>query len=783
MPQVIHKDRGSVLEELLQALDRCTEYNASTQVAPAVVLWPDAERQWEPVLPLLRAANPALLTLGDYRPDERAGPAIWLRCMLGGTLPEAHAFAGTVPVLYLPGVSRAELRAIESCPLELQPLAELQYRGVIWSQLNGKDWTPYAFLKTTSGGLGLDVASDRDTLEALQHALPRLLDVPVRRLRGRRLDAADFREFVRPESTRDLLRWLNDPDAMRQKLDDAEWSTFCAICRDEYRVDPDTDGPLVAAERLGTQDGRWAAVWRRFAEAPRLYPNIPDRLRQAAPKSIDPLDMFARVESWPQFNEREEDELRNELAKLADEMPEAAAKRLQQLDVQHAPRRGWVWADLDQAPLARALEHLAALAQAVGTEITGGTTEALAEAYVQTGWQADAAALRALGAVEAAHDRDAVAAAIRAVYKPWLKRVTERFQSRVKTNPLPTAGTTSSDGKPKKGECILFADGLRYDVGQLLAEELQERGVSIEGGWKWAALPTVTPTAKPAASPVAGQVEGTAGGGEFRPQVRENKKPLVIDRFRGLLEDQKIQVLQKEETGDPSGRGWAEYGRIDRLGHDEGAQLARRIPEEVRGLALRVANLLAAGWKQVRVVTDHGWLLLPGGLPKVELPGYLADTRWGRCAILKTSSSTDLPSFSWHWAPEVHVVAPHGIGCFVAGHEYAHGGLSLQECVVPFFTVRGGGGAVVTAEVEEIQWRGFRCRIRVQTGTEGLSADLRVKPGDPASSIAAEPKPLDAEGQVSLLVPDDSYEGSAVTLVILDASGTVIAKESTTVGG
>ena len=34
-------------------------------------------------------------------------------------------------------------------------------------------------------------------------------------------------------------------------------------------------------------------------------------------------------------------------------------------------------------------------------------------------------------------------------------------------------------------------------------------------------------------------------------------------------------------------------------------------------------GLLDAGWQQVVVVTDHGWLYVPGGLPKVELPYYL----------------------------------------------------------------------------------------------------------------------------------------------------------------
>ena len=34
-------------------------------------------------------------------------------------------------------------------------------------------------------------------------------------------------------------------------------------------------------------------------------------------------------------------------------------------------------------------------------------------------------------------------------------------------------------------------------------------------------------------------------------------------------------------------------------------------------------------------MTDHGWLLLPGGLPKTQLNEGLTETRWGRCALIK----------------------------------------------------------------------------------------------------------------------------------------------------
>ena len=188
----------TVFDSLVSQLAMASDYNANDQVAPAAILWPDEEAQWLPLAGKLREALPHFLILGNYNPDTRTGPAIWLRCMIAHTLPNADWPADAVPIIYLPGVSRQQLRAIESCPKALQPLAELQYRGVIWSQESGRDWTVLAFLVTKEGGLGLDVAKDRATLEAMQRALVMLADTPVADLRGRRLEAEDFDELLNP---------------------------------------------------------------------------------------------------------------------------------------------------------------------------------------------------------------------------------------------------------------------------------------------------------------------------------------------------------------------------------------------------------------------------------------------------------------------------------------------------------------------------------------------------------------------------------------------------------
>ena len=151
-----------------------------------------------------------------------------------------------VPVLYLPGVSRAELRAIESCPRDLQPLAELQYRGVFWSQVNGKDWTLSAFLASKNGGLGLDVAQDKATQEALGQALQAgvLLDCSLDDLKGRVINAEWLLSLLAPNPTRDLLQWMNDPQAARQQWGDVLWEVFSKRCKMDYGFDPVADGVL-----------------------------------------------------------------------------------------------------------------------------------------------------------------------------------------------------------------------------------------------------------------------------------------------------------------------------------------------------------------------------------------------------------------------------------------------------------------------------------------------------------------------------------------------------------
>lgn len=734
-------------------------------------------------MPALKTLMPSLCELGAYDPEQRRGPAVWLKCAIAGALPDAQ-FDG-VPVVYLPGVSRAELRAIESCPRDLQPLAELQYRGVFWSQVNSKDWTVSAFLSSKNGGLGLDVAQDKATQEALAQVLSAgvLLDRPLDELKGRHINAEWLLSLLAPNPTRDLLVWMNAPEVVQKDWAGVRWDVFCKRAKSEFGFDPVSDGPLVAADKLARRDGKWTAVAEIYRDSFTSFPGVLALLRSVQPPELGLFPDMDRLAGYPQANEQGEAKLRYALSACATMDTRQARTAIAAAEKEHGVRRGWLWARMGQSPLALALEHLARLAELSAAAPIGATPSELAESYQQSGWRVDEAATQAMGAVHTKADSDALGAAVRAVYLPWLEEAAKRLQDAVKmAGGMPALQTAPDDSAADSGTCIVFVDGLRYDVAQRLRIKLDELGATTLAA-RWTSMPSVTASGKPWCSPVAGLVSGTAEDVAFEPRVAADGKPLSGHNFRKLLTDNGVQPLDKHETGDPSGRAWTESGDLDHYGHEHGLRLARDLDAQLAAVVERVQELRDAGWRRIRIVTDHGWLLVPGGLPKSELSKHQVETRWGRCAVLKDTAHGTPLTFGWDWCNDVHVAYAPGASSFIAGPAYAHGGLSLQECLVPVLDLTLAAPAL-TAQVtiKAVTWKGLRCVVEVDSTSAGLTVDMRTKPALATSSLVAHVKPLDA-GKASLAVVDDDHLGAAAVVVVLAADGQVLQKQATTVGG
>jgi hypothetical protein len=791
------KAPGTLLQAVEASLLAATRHHAGVEEKPAAVLWTDADGQWQPVVKKLQERLPQLVVHGAYDAAKRTGPAVWLKCIVAGTIKlpspltplpsdgRGEPQKDVVPIVYLPNISRQTLRAAADCPPLLQPLVELQYRGAVWTQRNGKDWTVEAFL-ISDDGLGLDVARDEATRDSLHRSLPVLAETPVAQLEGKRLEAEHFDKLMVGDQPRDLLEWMNDPKGAREGWGEGKWHAFRSRCKRDYGFDPDADGAVGAAEKLGLRkELAWQQLWDRFAEAPVLYKALPELLTRAKP-----TELLFNPESWPDENDKAEGRLRAALLELGPADGPVARERVRELENEHGKRRSWVWAKMERSPMALALEHLAALADKTEKSLNGASLEEVAKNYEGGGYEADLTLLHALAEGKSNQDRAAIQAAARALYVPWLRPAAELFQKLAAKTPFGGVGRQPLI-EANVSECLLFADGLRYDLGQELRALCEERGLRVTLGRRWAGTPTVTATAKPAVSPVAGLLQGGATlPDNFTPSIKRQVaaptmggQELNTARFRKLLEEAGYQFLAGGETGDVTGKGWTECGAIDRRGHDMQLGLAGQVAEELDGIVERITELLGAGWRTVRVITDHGWLLVPGGLPKTELPGYLVESRWARCAAIRGESKVSVPKAGWFWNAAAEAAIAPDITAFVAGMAYAHGGLSVQECLIPVLTIQPAKDAApVAARVKTVEWQRLRCRVTLETPMAGVTVDIRTKANAPDSSLASTPKETDATGQASLIIPDDEQAGAAAVVVLLDAIGNVLSKQATTVG-
>lgn len=764
----------TVLDQIIRALRGAATYNRHEFSAPSIVLWPDGERLWtRSVNGLVKEVVPELLVLDPTAADARSGPATLLRYKLSRpTLGDA------TPIIYLPGVSRQAFRGAPGFPPIARHVYALQHQGQFWTQQNGKDWTPFAFLTSDNGGLGLDVSRDRATSDAIQDQLDNILRARVADLRGHRLEASDFHKLVTQDPHGTLLRWVGEAEGSETSWDQDRWRGFVAVCKDVFALDPERDGRLVAVERLAAGGGAWDLAWSRFKEAPRSFPGVHRALER-----LQPTDLLDRSnERIPANNRSQEDALREGLLALGKLPRDAAQTTLAKLAAEHLQRADSVWADLGQAPLAAAVAQLAILAD---KSRQGGAThdwESLASTYTSHWWQVDAAAWKALAAVRENKDVAAVSAALRAVYLPWLEGVAACTDALVQS--FPNAGPPSCRAlEAHSGTVILFVDGLRCDLGFELVRLLEGHGLTAAVKSAWSALPSVTATAKPAWRPMAERLRGESASSSFEPQT-EAGKPLRTQLFRDLLAELGVPYLDSTALGDSNGAAWTEGGAFDRHGHEFGIQLAWRIEDELKAIVYRIRDLLTDGWRKVIVTTDHGWLLMPGGLPSVELPAHLTISKWGRCALPKDAALHGFRQVPWFWNAAQGIVLAPGVTVFRKNIEYAHGGLSLQEVLTPVVTVTAAAHVAAVVRIAGVKWTGLRAQVQLEGNLAGVTIDVRTKPADAASSVLASSqrgKAPGEDGRLSIIVENDDLLGSAAVIVAL-RNGAPAAKQTVTIG-
>lgn len=343
---------------------------------------------------------------------------------------------------------------------------------MIWSQINAKDWTIPAYLKSDQGGLGLDVAQDNDVKNAMRLALYRLFDEDVSLLKGKRLDKDYFNTVLTGgDPIRDLLQWLDQGNAFQASRGENERKAFVEVCKSQLAFNSQNEGFLAGSAKLANHEGPWHAVWERYCEAPKRYPNIPAQIRKCRP----PSDViFWRMgdgsfDGWPLWNDDQEKNLHRDVMALAKAPAHEARAKIKETEKQRRRRRSLVWAELGDASPACAVEHLATISDITKSGLAAGSVDDLAAGYRGHGWRVDDGVIRALGQVESSADFDAVTTAIRSVYLPWVEESARHLQKLVDGASFPGGTCLTAKTAPfSPGDCVLFVDGLRFDTGERL---------------------------------------------------------------------------------------------------------------------------------------------------------------------------------------------------------------------------------------------------------------------------------------------------------------------------
>ncbi|HOY12626.1 MAG TPA: BREX-1 system phosphatase PglZ type B [Saprospiraceae bacterium] len=768
----------SIFDKVVQALKQAENHNSNVMVKPEVILWPDPENQWCDVIGVLQESIPHLLIYGNYEPLKKQGPAIWLKCMIAKVLPEANWDAEAIPIIYLPGVAKSDLRNVENAVFNFQPLLEYQYTGTLFIQENGREWSILAFVENPINGLGIKVAKDNATKEALKKTLFSIFQYRDVLSNKTFIDADYLNNQLFPDIIPTILKWMCKGDSLLNKMDAGKQEVFTNLCKSQYEFEPDHKNIKAIAEKLGSQKNAWKYVWQLFATAPNKYPEMEDLLRIAKPTELG-FGIFALPdESWPQVNEQKEEALAQALTKAAKQDAVKALATLQDLEKEHSVRRNWVWFELGKSPMADALHYLVQMAAKANEAFSSSSIEAIKNYYTTNGFSVDQFMRKALAAVKSEKDKTIVKSIIHLFYQPWLENITNKFQKLVSED---ASIFTLQNAVPETESYVLFVDAFRYELAEEFCKRLEKQKLKVSLQVGWSAIPSLTPTAKPNVSPIATLVSIQSGISEFRPQL-QNGKVLLTPAFRDALKAAEFKLVTNANDIQIGGKYWQEIGEIDTKGHEEQADMVKRIAELFDQVQEALDIAFERGIKRIKIVTDHGWLLLPGGLPKTQLNPGLSETRWGRCALIKEGATTDLLHLPWRWNPSVYIAYAPGISFFKVNEEYAHGGISIHECLVPTLIIENPNITNIEAEVKVVKWVNLKCTIQTSEVPDEYSVDIRTKYNDAKTSIVLS-KNKAVKGNTVTLMVDDGAESQAATIVLMDENERILDKKPTTVGG
>lgn len=765
-----------VIEELHKYICNAGSYNSNSELAPKVILWPDGERLFERCIPVLLKEIPELLVLGIYNPENRTGPAIWLRCAVAKTI-EINLPADRIPIIYLPGISRDDLH-VEKKVDEIKPLIPLQYMGKFFSQRSSKDITPLAIFSGKEY-LGLNVVDGNKTRDALRAAIDIALTVDVNSLTGIALDDAFFNKLITGgDPITEVLSYLDCETDFFAGMNDVKKQAIISTFINQFKFNPTTEGRFRAAELLAKHDTiEWKPVWDHYQLSYTRFINIENAIRKCTSYET-PLFGGKEYEGWPQFNQEAEERLFNELKSLQNKPKIDVYKSIDSLFEEHKERLDFVWTKKGQSPLLLSLDNFKKMIDLIRNNSFGASLEDLSKFYQEIGYQVDDYMLQTLAHINNDDYRTVLQNLLKQVYsESYLDVLAKNFQNAAKDDKYPYKEIIQ---KYEKDTCLLFADGLRFDLAKSVSVALAKLYKVIETPF-WVPFPTITQCGKYSVSPVIKDLSGSEPG-DFSPHIKQTEVVVTNTNFKSMLEEKGWQYIENASIKEKE-YGWYPFSNIDSLGHKLGEKLPMELDNQISSIVNAVKELKNAGWKTVKIVTDHGWLFVPGNMPKCEKSGNMIDSHKDRYSLVQAGQNSGYPQVAWSWNQNYQVGTPTGIGSFVDGKVYTHGGLSLQECLTLQLTVIDDSDDIQKnpLSISNIKWKGMSCSFDIIGNISDITACIRTSPADKNSLISSEKKP-EEDGHTRLLVTEDDLDGKKAYIVLIDSNENLVMQKEVIVG-
>jgi hypothetical protein len=274
----------------------------------------------------------------------------------------------------------------------------------------------------------------------------------------------------------------------------------------------------------------------------------------------------------------------------------------------------------------------------------------------------------------------------------------------------------------------IFVDALRYEMGAALVR-LLEGNPDLAIRPAVAALPTITPVGMAALLP------GTAESFSVVQQGSKLAARIDSSTMTGLADRQKVMAARVPGAVDLTmedvilhNAAWlarkidraplvvVRSQEIDMMGELGQDMLARRVMDAVIGdLARTIRKLGAAGVERFVVSADHGHLFARPREDdmKTDSPGGDTVDLHRRCWIGRGGAdpmgTVRVSAATLGYASDLDFVFPTGLGVFKAGGglSYHHGGISLQELIVPVVTLR----AIAAPASASTEAAGLRVRL------------------------------------------------------------------------